>query len=58
MVLHGWGTADGAVVLISGVQCDYARQISGKAVKLGLDSRESSGNSWLISLYGDNKHCV
>lgn len=58
MVIHGWATADGAVVLISEVQPDYARQISGKAVKLGLDSRESPGNRRLISLCRDDEHCV
>lgn len=35
-------------MLISEVQHDYARQISGKAVKLGLDSREFLGNNGLI----------
>lgn len=50
MVLHGWGTADGAVVLISEVQRDYARQISRKAVMVGLDSRESPGSTQLIDL--------
>lgn len=38
-------------MLISGVQRDYARQISGKAVKLGEDSRVSPGNNGLISQY-------
>lgn len=45
-------------MLISEVQRDYARQVSGKAVKLDLDSKKSPDNNWLIYLSGDNKHCV